>query len=177
MLKLILKWGSISGGVMTALLIASYLINPDFDTDHIETAEAFGYVAIFASLAVIYLALGEQAAHGPAPSLWQKIQLGVAVSAVAGVIFGLYNLVYTNWLNPGFMDAYYAHYLAQLPVQSGPEYEALVAQLEAEKAMFMNPLTQFLVMGATVLVAGIPVSILLALVHARLGAGKAGLKT
>jgi hypothetical protein len=171
MLKLSLKWGAIAGGVMTALLLASFIAYPDMDTEHMAAAETYGYAAIFASLAVIFLALREQArtAGAEPPSVWRKIMLGVAVSAVAGVVFGVYNLVYTTWLNPGFMDAYYAHYVAQLPVQSGPEYDRMVAALEADKAMFMNPFTQFFVMASTVLAAGIPTSVLLAVLHSVTG--------
>lgn len=167
MLKLLsAKWGAVAGGIMTGLLLISFFLFPEPSPETFAAAEAFGYVAIFASLAVIYIALNEQQLRLELPTtLWNKISLGVGVSLVAGVIFGIYNVIYTSYLDPDFMDQYYAHYISQLPDQSGPAFEAAVARLEAEKAMFMDPITQFLVMGSTVVLAGIPFSILLAFIH------------
>lgn len=164
MLKLSVKWGGVSGGIMTVLLLLSFVLLPAPSPETYGISEIFGYVTIFASLAVIYVAMNELQ-NGQPVSLWQRISLGVGVSAIAGAIFGLYNVVYTGYLDPDFMDNYYNYYISQLPEQSGPSYEEAVARLEAEKAMFMSPVTQFVTMGATVLLAGIPVSVLLAFLH------------
>lgn len=164
--KVALKWGGVSGGIMTLLLIISYLLFPQNDPAYFSEAETYGYAAMVISLAVIYLAMAEYEAQAEAPvTLWQRILLGTLASLVAGAIFGLYNVVYSVWLNPEFLDSYYNYYISQLPEQSGPAFEAAVAELEAQKAMFMSPITQFLVMGATVVVIGIPMSIGLALVR------------
>lgn len=154
---------------MVSALLISNLLFPEPSAESYGLAEAFGYATIFASLGLIYLAMNEVQNRNEEGEvmLWQKIVLGVMVSAFAGVMFGIYNVVYTTYINPEFMESYYNHYISQLPVQSGPEYEATVAQLEQEKAMFMHPATQFGAMAATVLAAGIPVSILLALLHSR----------
>lgn len=169
--KTALKWGGISGGIMTALLIVSYLLFPQNDPAYFSEAETYGYAAMILSLGVIYLAMAEFEAAAAAPvTVWQRILLGTLASLVAGAIFGLYNVVYSLWLNPEFLDSYYTYYISQLPEQSGPAYEAAVAELEAQKAMFMSPVTQFLVMGATVVMIGIPMSVGLALVRKLRGA-------
>lgn len=167
MLKVSLKWGVISGAVMTALLLISYFFFPENDPAYFDNAETYGYASMVASLAVIYLALGDKALRpdGKALSLWHKILVGSAASLVAGIIFGFYNLIYTTYMNPEFMNAYYDYYISQLPVQSGPEYDRMVTELEAQKAMFMAPVTQFSVMAATVVMIGIPLSVVLAFIH------------
>lgn len=166
MWKLSLKWGVISGGIMTVLLVGSHLLFPMDDPAYFDTGEIYGYVSMIASLAVIYLALNdEHMATGTGATLWQKILVGSGAALVAGVIFGLYNVVYTSYVNPDFLDTYYGYYISQLPVQSGPEYDRMVAALEADKAMFMHPFTQFAVMGATVVMIGIPLSVALAFIH------------
>ncbi len=167
MVKVSLKWGGISGAVMTTLLLISYFFFPENDPAYFSSAETYGYLSMVASLVVIYLALNDTSlyADGATPTLWQKILVGSAVSIVAGIIFGFYNLIYTSYMNPEFMDVYYNYHISQLPVQSGPEFERMVAELEAQKAMFMAPVTQFSVMTATVVMIGIPMSVVLAFVH------------
>lgn len=163
MLKISLKWGGISGGIMVALLLISHFLFPTTDPAQFDAAEIYGYAAMVASLAILYMAILEMEKSGsPGPSQWQKILACSGAAVVAGFIFGLYNVFYTSVLNPEFLDTYYDYYISQLPVQSGPDYEEKVAALEADKAMFMSPLTQFLVMGATVVAIGIPMSVLLA---------------
>lgn len=169
MFKLALKWGGIVGGILTALMLASYIVYPDFDVDHMETSETFGYASIIGCLALIYLAIADLEKQQAGATLWQKIMLGCAVSAVAGVMFGLYNVFYTSVLNPEFMDLYFDHYISQLDMEPGPARDEAVAALQAEKEMFKSPLTQFFAMGATVLMAGIPISVLLAFLQGKLG--------
>ena len=135
-------------------------------SENYRTSEIFGYLTFVACLGMIYLGLND--AKTTHITIWQKVLLGLAISAVAGVMFGIYNVIYTTYINPEFMDQYYAHYISQLPVQSGPEFEAQVAALEADKEMFMHPLTQFLAMTATVIAVGIPESVILAVVHKRI---------
>lgn len=167
MLKVSLKWGLVSGAIMVALLLISYFFFPENDPAYFDSAETYGYAVMIASLAVIYLAINEKSleSNGSPVSMWQKILIGSAASVVAGIIFGLYNVIYSTYMNPEFMNVYYDYYISQLPVQSGPEYERMVVVLEEQKAMFMAPATQFMVMGATVVMIGIPLSVVLAFIH------------
>ena len=167
MLKVSLKWGVASGAIMTVLLLISFFFFPENDPAYFSSAENYGYASMVASLAVIYLALNDKSLRTDTVvlTMWQRILIGCGVSLVAGLIFGFYNLIYTSYMNPEFMDVYYDYYISQLPVQSGPEFERMVAELEAQKSMFMAPVTQFSVMAATVVMIGIPMSIVLAFIH------------
>ena len=167
MKKLILKWGAIMGGIMVAVLLIEYMLYPEPDPARFDSSETYRYAAIFASLAIMYMAMVEQdRLSGDTPTtMWQRILLGSGAAVIAGAIFGAYNVFYTEVLNPEFMDVYYDHYISQLPVQSGPEFEQMVADLQAQKEMFQAPATQFLVMAATVIMIGIPMSVALAFVR------------
>lgn len=167
MWKTALKWGGISGAVMMVFLLVSHLLFPTSNPEHFDAAETYGYAAMLASLAILYMAMLEleKQSGETGITMWQKIMVGSAAAIVAGAIFGLYNVVYTSVINPEFLDTYYDYYISQLPVQSGPEYERMVAALEADKALFMSPFTQFAVMGATVVMIGIPMSVVLAFIH------------
>lgn len=167
MTGVIFRWGGTIGGVMVALLLVEHFFFPVTDPSQFDSSETYGYVAIFASLAIMYLAILdlEKKAGDDAPTMWQKIMAGSGAALIGGAVFGLYNVFYTEVLNPDFMDSYYNYYISQLLVQSGPEYEQMVADLEAQKEMFQAPITQFGVMAATVVMIGIPMSVLLALLH------------
>ena len=159
--------------LVVIIVTGEYLMNGS-SPDNFGSSEIFGYVTFVACLGMIYLAFNEVARSDAVKSetIWQKTLLGVAISAVAGLIFGFYNVIYTSYINPAFLDDYYNYYISQLPVQSGPEYDAMVASLEAEKQMFMQPLTQFFVMATTVIAVGIPESVILAVIHKKLAKGQ-----
>ncbi|MEX0299049.1 MAG: hypothetical protein AB3N28_08250, partial [Kordiimonas sp.] len=85
MLKLSIKWGAVSGGIMTVLMLLSFFLYPEPSAETYAIAEMFGYAAIFASLAVIYVAFHEQRVLGAQPeTMWRRISLGTGISIVAG---------------------------------------------------------------------------------------------
>lgn len=166
MLSTSLRWGAISGGVMLAAAALSFVFIGRLDASTYGVAEIAGYTSIILGLAVIWLAVarrfsGEAASAG----LWDRIRLGLGITFIAGLIFAAFDTFYTFVLNPGFMQSYYDYYLTTLPVQSGPEYDRLVAELESQRAMFASPVAIFFVMAATVWAAGIVISVLVALIH------------
>lgn len=166
MFKTALKWGGYSGGTLIIIIALSEVIMGGSSPDNYAASQVFGYVTFVACLGMIYLGLNEAGeSHN---TIWKKVVLGLSISFVAGILFGIYNVIYTSYINPEFLDEYYAYYISQLPVQSGPEYDAQVAALEADKEMFMHPVTQFLAMSATVIAVGIPESVLLAVIHKKM---------
>ena len=170
MISAILKWGVISGGLMIALFTVTDTFMPPHDAASYQASEIAGYIGILVSLGVIYLAIAAYFPNEAAPdSFWARAKLGLGVALVSGIIFGVYNLVYVTYINPTFVDDYFNYYLSQLPEQSGPAYEAQVKELEGQKTFFASPLMSFLVMGATVWLVGIPVSLISAFVHRRFG--------
>ncbi len=164
MTKLIAKWGGIIGGVMVAVMLIEFALVPKPGPEHFEISEMLGYATILASLAIMFLAMNEQEKlAGDEPvTMWQRILLGSGAAVVAGACFGIYNVIYSEVLNPEFMDTYFAYSISQLPVQSGPDFERMAAELLEQKEMFKAPTTQFLVMASTVIMIGIPMSVLMA---------------
>lgn len=165
MLKIISKWGAITGSAILVIMITGNYLLDASNPDNFGISEIFGYLTMFGCLCMIYVALNEA---GQGNTIWQKIMIGLGVSVIAGMMFGVYNVIYTSYIDPEFMDNYYAYYIAQHPVQSGPEFDAFVAELEAQKEMFMHPVTQFFAMSATVIAVGIPLSVILAVLHKKL---------
>ncbi len=174
MLSTSLRWGAISGGVMLVAAALSFLFIGRLDASTYGIAEIAGYTSIILGLAVIWFAVARRySGDAAAASLWDRIRLGLGIAFVAGLIFAAFDTFYTLVLNPGFMQSYYDYYLSTLPVQSGPEYDRLVAELESQRAMFGSPLAIFFVMAVTVWAAGIVISVLVALIHKYLVGGRA----
>lgn len=167
MLNAIFKWGSISGLIMVFVILIGNLLMGASSPENYGTSEIFGYTTMIVCLGIIYLGLNE--ARETRVTLWQKIILGVGISAVAGAIFGIYNVIHTSYIDPAFIDNYFDYYISQLPMQSGPEFEAQLAELTSQKEMFSSPIMQFFVMASTVLLIGIPESIILAVLHKKIG--------
>lgn len=166
MINAIWKWGLICGGVMTVFLYAPYFLFFQNGAVDYAMAEVAGYIGMLGALLVIVLAINSHFKNAtPDVSIWQRLKLGLGVTLIAGIIFGLTNNVYTFWVNPEFMDSYYAYYISQIPVQDGAAYDQAVADAEAQREMFSSPIMQFLLMGATVWMIGILVSILASIGH------------
>lgn len=166
MLRVILKWGAISGALMSVFLLITYFAFPGLDGAQYQAAEIAGYVGMLVSLSVIYIAIASHfSAANAEASVWARVKLGLGVAFVAGIIFGIFDTVYVNLINPDFMQDYFDYYASQLPVASGPETDAARAELEAQFVFFSSPPLVFLVMAATVWAVGIPVSIASALAH------------
>ncbi len=166
MTKSIIRWGLICGAVMTLFMYVPQIFIFGDKPENFAASEVAGYVGMVAALLVIVLAINTHFKDaGPKTSIWQRLVLGLGVTLIAGIIFGLSNIIYTMWINPEFMDTYYNYYISNLPVQEGPEYEKAVEEVQAQWEMFSSPLMVFLVMAATVWMIGIVVSILASVGH------------
>lgn len=78
-------------------------------------------------------------------------------------------------INPGWLDDYYNQYMEKIRTTAEPAMlEAELAKAAREKEFFSNPVMQFLVMGATVFIIGVIVTIIAALTLRRNKASVAG---
>ncbi|MGJ8528517.1 DUF4199 domain-containing protein [Maritalea sp.] len=162
----IVRWGLICGAVMTVFMYVPQIFIFGDKIENFAAAEVAGYIGMVAALLVIVLAINSHfKGAGPTVSIWQRLMLGLGITLIAGIIFGLSNNIYTMWINPDFIDSYYDYYVSNLSVQEGPEYDKAVAEALAQREMFGSPFMIFLVMAATVWMIGIVVSILASVGH------------
>ena len=158
----ILKFGLIAGTVIVAIpVIAGFIIG--YGPDSFKMGEIIGYSTMVLSLLVIFFASKEYQKQHPTEEVGfaRIFTLGLGISAIAGLMFGIYNVIYVTYISPEFMDLYYEYYLQGIR-DSGAAAEVItaqIAQVESEKAMFMNPVFNFFVMFATVFVIGVVISI------------------
>ncbi len=159
----ILKFGLISGSIIVGIPTLTGLII-GYGPETFKTGEIIGYSTMILSMLIIFLAAREYQNSHPQESIgFMKIfGIGAGISAIAGLMFGLYNLIYVEYIAPDFMQQYYQYYIEGIKNSgaSAAEIAQQISQLESEKEMFMNPMVNFSVMFATVFLIGLVVSII-----------------
>jgi hypothetical protein len=159
----ILKYGLIAGIIIVAIPSISGLIM-GYGEDTFATGEVVGYSAMIFSLMLIFVAAKKYQEANPNETIgFKKIfLLGTGISLIAGIMFGLYNVIYVLYIDPDFMEKYYQYSINNIR-SSGIPIEAAdlkIAEIESQKEMFMNPILNFFLMFFTVFFIGLIVSVI-----------------
>lgn len=125
--------------------------------------EAAGYLTML--LAMIFIFFGirhfRDRVNGGYLSFGQGLKVGVLIVLIPAIAFGLFDILYTEVLNPTWKEDYYAKYIEDLRKSvAADKLDAAINKAEKEKEMFSNPAFQFLLMGGTVFIIGFIVSII-----------------
>ena len=172
----ILKYGLISGSIIVLIpVISGWIIGTDPET--FRMGEIIGYSTMLLSLLMIFLAVNEYKKNNPdLPLTFAKaLLIGLGISAIAGIMFGVYNWVYVTFLEPEFMDQYFNYYIENIRNSgaSQSDIDSQIAKLEEEKAFFMNPFVSFFAMFITVFGIGLIISLVSAFSQSTKVAAKA----
>ena len=157
-----LRYGSYAAALVIVLSLVAWLWERGKTIDY-STTEIWGYLTLVASMVFVYLGIRHyrDSERGGYLSFGDGIKLGVLIVLIPSLAFGLYNVVYTEWLNPEFMEAYFNQNLEQLRAQlPAEEYARQEKDLLAQKEMFQNPFLGFALMFFTVFIIGLIASII-----------------
>ncbi len=159
----ILKFGLISGSIIVGIPLLSGLVI-GYGPETFKTGEIIGYSTMILSMLIIFIAVKEyQKAHRSEVVGFLKIlSIGAGISTIAGLMFGIYNVIYVEFIDPEFMQQYYQYYIEGIKSSgaAAAEIERQISQLEREKDMFMNPIVNFFAMFVTVFMIGLSVSVI-----------------
>jgi len=97
----------------------------------------------------------------------KALLIGVLISLIVSVAFGILDIIYVKFVNPDFMTDYYEGMLEQAQTLPAEEFEIRKEELNAEKEMFLNPFMHFFIMSMMVFVIGFIISLLSALLLQR----------
>ena len=154
MKKSVLKFGLFS----SLTLVVLFAIQFSFENKlSYSTSEVFGYISIVLALLFVYFAIKHyrDAINNGSVSFGKALIIGVLVSLLAGLTFGIINYIYVEVINPEFMNEYYNHMVEKAKSSlSASEFQIRLQDMEAEKALFSNSIISSLVMSATVLIIG-----------------------
>ncbi len=164
MQKIVLRYGLYAMLFIVALSAFEFFVLNDLLSSSLQ--EVMGYLTMLLSMVFVFLGMRQYRDkwNNGQLSFGQGLKVGILIVLIPSVAFGLFDLLYTEVLHPGWMDEYYANYIAKLKASTPPsQLEAALQKVNAQKEMFSNPLLQFLLMSATVFIIGLIVTIISAL--------------
>ena len=160
----VFRYGIRSALSICILFLISSLLLKDLD---FNTQEIYGYTSIIVSLLFVFFGIKhfrDQENHGLL-SFGKGLLIGLLITLFASITFGLYNVIYVEYIDPNFMTEYYNHSVEQVSkTLSGEELQAKLKQMEDEKDMFSNPFMNFSLMFLTVFMVGVIISLISSLI-------------
>ena len=156
----VLKFGVYSSILLIIFFGISFLLE---DVMNFSTSEIFGYVTIVLALSFVYFGIRNyrDAINKGAVSFGKGLKIGVLITLLSAITFGLINVVYTEVINPEFTAEYYEYSIKKhresLPSEA---LKAKLIELESQKDLFKNPLVNFAIMGLTVFIIGFIISLI-----------------
>ncbi len=167
MKKTIIKFGTYGAVAICALFLISWFILDDLP---LSTQEFLGYLSMILSLGFVFFGIKHfrDKENQGSVSFKNALVIGIFISLITAVVFGILDVVYTEVLNPDFMENYYAQTLESMEkTLSAEEFAIQKAELDSQKELFGNPFMTFFIMGLTVFVIGFIISLLSAMVLQR----------
>lgn len=153
----ILKSGLVAGAFMAVVLFGPFfVVGPDPDWAQ-RWGRAIGYTGMVLALTATYFAMrAERQQAGGTIGFGRALTIGLGVSAVAAVFFGLATWAFYVHVGDALPQKLFESYLAAARAGGGdPDAVARrVAEVESMRGFFFNFPLQGVVMGATVFLIG-----------------------
>jgi len=156
----IFRYGLYSVLIILASGIIQFFVFPKCNY---EVQEVIGYLSILLSMIFVFMGMRHyrnQVNNGTL-SFGQGLKIGVLIVLIPSVCSGLFDIFYSEVLNPQWGEDYFNHYAEQIKKTTEPgKLQAALDKLQSQKEMFSNPALQFIIMFATVFVIGFIVTII-----------------
>lgn len=162
----ILKYGSLAATTICLLFLLG-LLGEDLPY---SIREIIGYAGMIVSLLFIFFGIKQfrDKENDGVLSFSKALLIGTLITLIAAAAFGIIDVIYVKYINPDFMTEYYTHAVEQMQQSlSETEFKLQLAELEAQKELFMNPFMNFLIMFLTVLMIGFIISLISGLILQR----------
>ena len=160
----VLRYGIWSALSIFVLFLISTLALKDQD---FNTQEIYGYVSIVVSLSFVFFGIKHfrDRENSGLLSFGKGVLIGLLITLFASITFGLYNVIYVEYIDPNFMTEYYNHSVEQISkTLSGEELQAKLKKMHEEKELFAKPFMNFSLMFLTVFMIGLIISLISSLV-------------
>ena len=159
-MKTILKFGGYSCLAIVLLFAISYFFLSSLS---LGVQEIYGYLSILVSLAFVFFgvkAYRNLECNGKI-SFFKALGVGLLVTLFPSVLFGAYNVIYVEYIDPDMAANYYQVMIDQAKLDySGSELAEKIAEMKRMKEMFSSPFMNFLLMASTVFFVGVVVSVI-----------------
>ncbi len=164
--RTVLKYGGYASLVLVIAFVGSYLLMGN-EAENYTISEIIGYLSILVATLFAFLGIKEyrDKEQQGTLSFWKGLQIGTLIVILPALIFGLYNLIYVEYLDPDFMENYYQHQITQIKADFPEDVAtAKIEEMESQKEAFQSPMVQFFAMFMTVFIIGFIVSFISALI-------------
>lgn len=122
-----------------------------------QNSEIAGYLTMILSMIFVFMGIRYYRDHvnNGSLSFGEGLKTGVLIVLIPSVAFGLFDILYTEVINPSWLDDYYAHYIERIKASTPADQVAgKLENIQKQKEIFSNPVLQFLIMAATVFIIG-----------------------
>lgn len=146
--------------IVTLSAIHFFIVVPNASWANAEVA---GYLTMLLSMVFVFAGIKHyrDKVNNGFLSFGQGLKIGALIVLIPAVAFGLFDLLYTEVINPEWLDEYYKTMTEKLKTSTAPEkLDAALSKMQREKEMFSNPIFQFLLMALTVFIIGFIVTII-----------------
>lgn len=157
-------YGFLIGGI---IFVAGHFFDNDID---FGTLEIYGYVSIFASLSFVYFGIKHfrDKENKGIVSFKNALLIGLAISAIVGLVIGILDVIYVTLINPDFANEYVQYVLDGMKdTLSVEEFEIKKAKLMEQMELYNNPSFAGFIMFVTVFAIGIIISLISSLILQR----------
>ena len=152
------------------VLLALFVISWATYGENYKTQEIVTWTGIVLSVIFVYFGMKyyRDKQNGGALGFGEGLKLGVLIVLFPAIGFGLYNVIYILWLDPQFLDKYYAYEVNQARASvPAAELNERLKEIQDMREMFASPAVQFIVMFFSVFVIGLIVTIISTLILKR----------
>jgi len=159
MLRYSLIYGAISGTIVIAMILLTIM------TGIGNHSVALGYLIMLVVLSLIFVGVKRyrDVERGGTIRFWPALGLGLGIAAVAGLAYVVVWEAYLATTDYTFMDEYTASMIASLEADGGPDAAARIAEIEAMKESYKNPLFRFAITFLEIFPVGLVVALVSAL--------------
>ena len=164
MKPVIFRYGLYTGlAILVLTAIHFFVVMPNVSWGASEFA---GYLTMILSMIFVFMGIQYYRDHvnNGFLSFTQGLKLGALIVLIPAVCFALFDVFYTEVINPSWGDEYFSYYVEKIKASTPADrVEEELQKLQKNKEMFSNPFIQFSLMAVTVYVIGLIVTIISAL--------------
>ena len=160
MKKTVLRYGLYGALTITILFLATWFLLKDSD---FASGEALGYLSMIVSLSFVYFGIKNfrDKENSGRISFKKALLIGILISLITAIGFGIIDTIYVKYLNPDFTQTYYNNAIEEMKnTLPANELELKLRELESQRELFSNSYFLFAVMSGTVLVIGFIISLI-----------------
>ncbi|OEJ99716.1 DUF4199 domain-containing protein [Roseivirga misakiensis] len=130
-----------------------------------DAGEVIGYSSMIVAMALIFVAVKNHRdkVNKGSISFGEAMRIGLSLSGIGGLAWGLYNFIFVTWIMPDFNEQYLAHQEG-LEIGTSAFQEKFDALMNSSESFMYTPLGGTILMFVTVFLIGTVISIISGLV-------------